>query len=119
MALVTAPDGTQAEINVDKISAVSNDPATGRAEVFGLNRAALPTNETAAALVNRLGLGNVLAQLTRADGSPVWISGKAASMVAQSGGGAAIVVAGMQLPQQVTENVAAAAAALNAYGGRF
>jgi len=92
--------------------------------VSGPTPAALVTAEVPDALLARLGLNPPLAQLTRPDGSPVWLKAAAVSAVRapvpaeqqDPGTVNAVIVLGA-LHQAVHETVEAARAVIDALGG--
>ena len=126
MATVTTVDGIQYSINPDAIVVVSDEAAANVCDVLGPTKGTLRLNEASIGLLTRLGIAANFAQLTRSDGSPVWVNGKAASSLRAPLSGefptmptARTVIYIGTTEQAVDEDQAAAVAALNAHGGRL
>ena len=127
MAILTTVDGHQITFNPKAVSALTNHNAsTGQVvtTVYGITNAAIDITETAQAFMSRLGIANNFAQLTRPNGSPVWLNGSAVSSLRpplpnQYVAGVNTVVSTDGLTQGVTETPAAVTAAINAHGGNL
>lgn len=122
MAAVTTVNGVAYSINPETIAVVSGEPGTACA-VVGPAPGTLRLNEAGGALLARLGIAADFAQLTRPDGSPVWIGGKAVSSLRAPLSGefpaaAKTVIYAGSTTQAVQEDPAAVVVALNAHGGK-
>jgi hypothetical protein len=127
MADLTTVDGFHMTFDPSAVIAVADhDANTGAAVtcVYGLTAGQVHIGEAPAAFLARIGVSANFAQLTRPSGFPVWINGKAASLIRAPLPGEyaapvqAVIVVG-SLSQGVEESVAAATAALKAHGGNF
>ena len=127
MATVASVDGYQYSFDPAKVCAVADhDADTGLAItcVYGILKARLEISETVAAFLNRLGITAQFAILTRPNGSNIWINGSSVSVIRQPlpyeyvPAVHAVVIAG-SLTQGVSEDLAAATAAVNAHGGKM
>jgi hypothetical protein len=126
MASLTTVGGTQIFFDPKKISAVTDHDPAGAAVtcIYGIAKDMIEITETVAAFFARLNIDAMFAQLTRPNGSPIWISGAAASSVRAPFQGEyaatvkAVVTAGTwnqgvrEAPQTVVD-------ALNGHGGNF
>jgi hypothetical protein len=82
MATLTTIDGRQMTFAPGSVEALADhDAMTGAAVtcVFGVTKEMLRTQEGVQAFMTRVKITKKLAQLTRPNGSPVWISGAAVS----------------------------------------
>lgn len=124
MPTLTTLDGTQFDFDPGTLIAIADHMAdTGEAmtSVYGLATGWLEVSETAEALLERLGLLGAFARLTRPDGSPVWLNGKAVTVIRPSTendnpAARAVVTAGA-LNQAVTETPAQVKQAVDGHGG--
>jgi hypothetical protein len=127
MAVLTTTDGHQITFRATSVEAIADhDASTGEAVtcIYGVTDAVLHTNESVQAFINRVKLAAKLAQLTRPNGSPVWISGASVSSLrapypGEYVSGVNTVVFMDAIVQGVKESVQATTAALNAHGGDF
>jgi hypothetical protein len=122
MATLTTVDGVEVFFNAEGVAAVA--PDGGGAAVYGVTQAALRLGESPQGFLNRVGIAPKFAQLTRPDGSPVWISGAAVSAMRpplpnEYPSDAHAVVFTGPLTQAVRETPAAARTALNGHGGKL
>lgn len=129
MAIITALDGTPLAIDDNAIALLTGpDPGDpGRwSHIIGPAPDPIVTAEDAGALVARLHRKQALAQLTRPDGSPVWFSGAAVSLIRLPSTfdippgetvGAVLEIGGHH--QAVIENPAAAKLVIDAHGGHL
>jgi len=124
MATITTVDGIQITFSPKTISVITDhDAVTGEAVtcVYGITVAALRTKEPAPTLMKRLRIAANFAQLTRPNGSPVWIDGASVSSLRaplpdEFVDGVNTVVFASALTQGVKESPSVATAALNAQG---
>lgn len=125
MATVTSVDGYHYQIDPSKVCAIADhDADTGQAVtcVYGILKARLRISETVSDFLVRLAIASQFAQLTRPNGSMIWINAKAVSVIREPLPGEyidsvhAVVVAG-GLTQGVAENVPQAGSAIVAHGG--
>jgi hypothetical protein len=121
MAVITTAQGVQINISPDHIVEATDDLQAGICDVYGATPAPLRVNETATALLARLAITGKFAQLTRPDGTPVWINGKTvgsvrAPLVGEYPATAHAVVGAGAVTQAVQEDVSTTVAALNARG---
>lgn len=127
MATLTTIDNIQITFPVKAVSAIADhDAATGEAVtcIYGITKSMLRIRETVADFMHRLGLGPQFAQLTRPNGSPVWIRGGAVSSIraplpGEYVAGVSCVIFADSLVQGVSETPDVAIAALNARGGEL
>jgi len=125
MATLNTVDGFQIAFSPKAISAITDhDGATGQAVtcVYGITMGVLHINETVHAFIKRLGVTKNFAQLTRPNGSPVWINGSSVSSIRaplpnEYVAGVNTVVAADSLTQGVKETLADVITAINAHGG--
>src|SRR5882724_1944041 len=84
MADLTTTDGFQYIFNPDSVVAVADhDAATGQAVtcVYGVTSGTLKIGEPVAAFLGRIGVAANFAELTQANGSPIWISAPAVGFI--------------------------------------
>ncbi len=84
MAILTTVDGIQITFESKVVSALADhDANTGAAVtcVYGINEGVLHISESVQAFMTRVGITKAFAQLTRPNGSPVWINGSAVSSI--------------------------------------
>ena len=125
MATLTTVDGMQITFAAKAVSALTDhDGATGAAVtcVYGVTKGVLHINESVQAFMTRLKITKNFAQLTRSNGSPVWINGSAVSSIRaplpnEYVAGVNTVVFAGSLSQGVTESLAAVTSAINNHGG--
>jgi hypothetical protein len=86
MADITTLDGVRFLFDPAAIAAIAGREAgasTPGTVIYGLAPGALRVSESVDALLGRLKLGSSFARLTRADGSPVLVNGKAVAVARQ------------------------------------
>jgi hypothetical protein len=127
MATLTTVGGVQITFKPSSVEVLADhDASTGAAVtcVYGVGKEMLKIDETVPQFLKRVGIAAGFAQLTRPNGSPVWISGASVSSLFAPGPGEyvagvkTVVVTGA-LTQGVQEAPAAATAALNAHDGNL
>lgn len=127
MASLTTIGGVQIFFDSKSIAAVvDHDASTGAAGtyVYGVGKTPVDISETVAGFFARLDIAGNFAQLTRPNGSPIWISGAAVSTVRPPlpgeyvAGVNAVVFTG-PLTQGVTETVRATVDALHTHGANL
>jgi len=127
MADLTTTDGSFYAFQPDAVVAVTDhDAVTGEAVtcVHGLAPAPLKIGESVTAFLARIGEAAKFAQLTRANGSPIWLNAPAVGAIRAplpgeyAAGGQAVISVG-SLTQGVTEDPATAKARINAHGGKL
>jgi hypothetical protein len=127
MATLTTVGGLQITFTPSSVELLADhDASTGAAVtcVYGVTKDMLKIVETVQNFLSRVRITKNFAQLTRPNGSPVWISGSAVSSLYAPGPGEyvagvnTVVVTGA-LTQGVQEAPAAATTALNAHGGNL
>jgi hypothetical protein len=125
MATLTTVGGLQITFKPSSVAVLADhDASTGAAVtcVYGVTNNMLKIDETVQKFLSRVGIAKNFAQLTRPNGSPVWINGSAVSSLYAPGpkeyvaSVKTIVVTGA-LTQGVQEAPDAATTALNAHGG--
>jgi hypothetical protein len=127
MATLTTLDGNQITFSPGNVTVVADhDASTGAAVtcIYGVTKEMLRINEAVPAFMARVKITAKFAQLTRPNGSPVWINGSAVSSLraplpGEYVAGVNAVVFTDALVQGVKESVEATTAALNAHGGDF
>ena len=127
MADLTTIDGLQFSFTPDAVIAVTDhDAVTGQAVtcVFGITPYPLRINETVDGFLARIGVNGDFAQLTRPNGSPIWICAKAVSALCaplpgEYVDGVQSVISLGSMTQGVEEAPAAVKAAVNAHGGKL
>lgn len=127
MTDLTTVDGFPISFDPGAVVALTDRaPGTGEAGtwVFGITPAPLRIGEAVADFLARIGASKGFVRLTRADGSPIWVRGAAASSLRAPLPGeyadsvrAVITVGG--LTQGVEEDPAAVKAAIDAHGGKL
>jgi hypothetical protein len=121
MAELTTVDGHQFVFDPTSVSAVADrDPTTGTAAtcIHGLTPNVVRIHETVAGFLDRLAIAGRFARLTRPDHSPIWINGALvrflrAPLPGEYPANVKAIVSVDSLTQAVTEDVAAARAAIN------
>jgi hypothetical protein len=119
MATLTTVEGAQYYFDPKGIVAISDhDPSTGRAVtcVYGISTAYLHVAAPAQQFITGLTNAGEYKQLTRADGSPIWINTSAVTSIrshvtTDPAGVNAVIVAG-PITQSIKESADAAAAIL-------
>jgi hypothetical protein len=127
MPTLTTTDGSQFTFAADAVVAVADhDADTGAAVtcVYGVTAGVLKIGETVAGFIARIGETAHFAQLTRPDGSSVWISGPAVSALrsplpGEYAPGVQTVVTAGSLTQGVTQGLLAAKTVIDAHGGKL
>ena len=125
MATLTTTDGRQITFSPGNVEAIADHDAMTGATVtciFGITKEMLRIAESVQAFMTRVKITAKLAQLTRPNGSPVWISGSAVSSLrvplpGEYVAGVNTVIFTEVLVQGVREAPAAATSALNDHGG--
>jgi hypothetical protein len=125
MATLTTVDGFQITFSSKAVSAITDhDGSTGQAVtcVYGITMGVLDISEAVQAFMKRLGVTKNFAQLTRPNGSPVWINGSSVSSIRaplpnEYVAGVNTVISAGSLTQGVEETLADVTTAINAYGG--
>ena len=126
MATLTDIQGLQIYFDPSGVSGVIDNGGTGNptAAVYGIIKAPLVIAETAAAFLARVGIAAGFVQLTRPDGHPVNLKAAGIGLLRAVLPGEyaptakSVVFVGDQ-PQALLEDVAAAAAAIRAKGGKI
>ena len=127
MANLTTIDGLQVHFDPAAVTAMADhDVDTGQAAtmVYGLSAGAYRIAETVDGFLTRIGVIKTFAELTRTNGTPIWVNAKAVATVrpplpGEYAPGAASVVTVGSLTQAVTEAPAAVVQAVNAHGGQL
>jgi hypothetical protein len=127
MAELTDTAGEEIDFDPADVTAITSTDSDTGGELtclYGLSAGLVRTAEPVATLIGRLRLEAKLAQLTRPDGSPVWIAGAAVISLRppiqdQYPPSVQAVVSVTGLTQGVTETPAQAKAAIDAHGGRL
>lgn len=127
MATLTTTGGAVITFNPSNINAIADhNDTTGEAVtcVYGVDNAMLMVAETVQDLMQRLGIEAAFAQLTRPNGSSIWISGSSVSLLRAPTPGmyastVKTVISSGALTQGVRETPAQATTALNAHGGHL
>ena len=127
MPTLTTTDGAQITFAAKAVSALTDhDGSTGEAVtcVYGVTPRLLHIKETVPAFLSRVKIAKNFAQLTRGNGSPVWINGADVSSVRaplpnEYVTGVNAVVSTDGLTQGVQETPDAATALLNQHGGEL
>jgi hypothetical protein len=127
MPTLTTVDGFQITFAAKAVSALTDhDALSGEAVtcVYGVVNQVLRIRETVPAFLARLKIAKKFAQLTRANGAPVWINGADVSSVraplpGEYVAGVNAVVFTDSLTQGVRETPDAAVALLNRHGGEL
>jgi hypothetical protein len=125
MASLTTIGGAQVTFSPGSVAAIADhNGSTGAAVtcIYGVTNSVLEIDETVQAFMARVKITKRLAQLTRPNGSPVWISGAAVSSLraplpGEYVAGVNTVVFTGSLIQGVKESPADTTAALTAHGG--
>ena len=127
MPTLTTIDGAQFTFTVKAVVALTDhDASTGQAVtcVYGITKVVLHINESVVVFLGRLKIAKNFAQLTRPNGSPIWVNaGAVASIRAPlpneyvAGVNAVVSVGG--LTQGVTQTPEAATTLINASGGEL
>jgi hypothetical protein len=125
MAMLTTIGGRQITFSPGGVQAIADHDATTGAAVtciFGLNKEMLRIEESVPMFMARVKITKNLAQLTRPNGSPVWISGAAVSSLraplpGEYVAGVNTVVSTDALVQGVKEISDEVTLALNDHGG--
>jgi hypothetical protein len=127
MPTLTTTDGTQITFLAKVVSAVTDhDASTGEAVtcVYGITKSLLRISESVQAFMTRLKITKNFAQLTRPNGSPVWINGGAVSSIRaplpnEFVAGVNTVVFADGLMQGVKETPPDVATSINGHGGEL
>ena len=127
MADLTTVDGAQITFKPDAVVAVTDhDANTGVAEtcVYGITKGVLHIAEPVIGFLQRIGVTANFAQLTRPNGSPIWINGASVSSLRapqpdEYVAGVNTIISAGSLTQGVTETPATAKAAINVHGGKL
>lgn len=122
MATLTTIDGVEITFNADGVAVISEDGAGS--DVFGATTGMLKIRETPPAFMARLGIVAKFVQLTRPNGSPVWINGSSVSSLRaplprEYPPTAKTVVVTGPLTQAIEEAPEAARTAINTHGGNL
>jgi hypothetical protein len=125
MATLTTIGGMQVTFSPGSVAAIADHNASTGAAVtciYGIANQMLEINEAVQAFITRVKITKKVAQLTRPNGSPVWITGAAVSSLraplpGEYVAGVNTVVFTDSLVQGVKESLADTTAALNANGG--
>jgi len=125
MATLTTIRGVQITFVARAISAIADHHAsTGQAVtcIYGLSDNDLQIRESVPAIMARLKIANNFAQLTRANGSPVWLNGSAVTSIRpplpnEYVAGVNTVIFAAALTQGVKEPPDVVTTAINARGG--
>jgi hypothetical protein len=125
MATLTTVGGVQITFTPSSVEALADhDASTGAAVtcVYGVTNDMLKISEGVQDFMNRLRITAKFAQLTRPNGSPVWINGSAVSSLYAPGPGEYVpavktLIVTPALTQGVQEGADAATKAINAHGG--
>ena len=125
MATLTTANGVQIIFSSKAVSAITDhDGSTGQAVtcVYGVTMGVLHISEGVQAFMKRLGVTKNFAQLTRPNGSPVWINGSSVSSIRaplpnEYVAGVNTVVSAGSLTQGVEETLVDVTTAINAHGG--
>ena len=125
MATLTTIGALQITFVARAISAIADhDASTGQAVtcIYGLSNNDMQIRESVPAIMARLKIANKFAQLTRANGSPVWLNGSAVTSLRPPlpneyvAGVNTVIFAGV-LTQGVKEPPDVVTTAINARGG--
>lgn len=83
MPELTTIDGTTITFNSDAVAVVTDHDERGQPVtcVYGITKAELQMRESVPDFLGRLGISQAFAKLTRPNGTPVWINGKAVSSI--------------------------------------
>jgi hypothetical protein len=127
MATLTTTDGRQITFAPNNVEAIADhDAMTGAAVtcIYGATKEMIRTEESVQAFMTRVRITKKFAQLTRPNGSPVWISGGAVSSLraplpGEYAAGVNAVISTEALVQGVRETPDVATAALNEHGGEL
>jgi len=127
MPTLTTTDGIQITFVAKVVSALTDhDASTGEAVtcVYGITNGLLRISESVQAFMTRLKITKNFAQLTRANGSPIWINGCAVSSIRaplpdEFVAGVNTVVFADGLMQGVKETPADVATSINGHGGEL
>ena len=129
MVDLTTTGGLTFSFNPENVTGVTDhDPETGTAVtgVYGVIATMLKINEPAATFMARLGPAAKFAKLTRPDGNPFWVAGKAVGYIRPpvpneyvAGVNTVIGLGGFTTPPGVIESPVSARAAINAQGGKL
>jgi hypothetical protein len=127
MPTLTTTDGIQITFVAKVVSALTDhDASTGEAVtcVYGITNGLLRISESVQAFMTRLKITKNFAQLTRANGSPIWINGCAVSSIRaplpdEFVAGVNTVVFAYGLMQGVKETPADATTSVNGHGGEL
>ena len=125
MATLTTIGGVQIAFVARAISGIADhDATTGQAVtcIYGLSDKHVSVRESVPAIMARLKIGNNFAQLTRANGSPVWLNGSAVTLIRpplpdEYVTGVNTVIFAAALTQGVKEPPDVVTTAINARGG--
>ena len=125
MATLTTTGGVQITFVARAISAIADhDASTGQAVtcIYGLSDNDLQIRESVPAIMARLKIANNFAQLTRSNGSPVWLNGSAVTSIRpplpnEYVAGVNTVIFAAALTQGVKEPPDVVTTAINARGG--
>jgi hypothetical protein len=125
MATLTTLDGHQITFSPGSVGAIADhDGSTGAAVtcIYGVTKGTLHIAETVQQFMARVKITTKLAQLTRPNGSPVWINGSAVSSLRpplpnEYVSGVNTVVFTDAIIQGVKETPQATTTALNSHGG--
>jgi hypothetical protein len=125
MATLTTANGVQIIFSPKAVSAITDhDGSTGQAVtcVYGITMGVLHISEGVQAFMKRLRVTKNFAQLTRPNGSPVWINGSSVSSIRaplpnEYVAGVNTVVSAGSLTQGVQETLVDVTTAINAHGG--
>ena len=127
MATLTTTDGIQITFVAKTVSAITDhDASTGEAVtcVYGITKSLLRISGSVQAFMTRLKIIKNFAQLTRPNGSPVWINGGAVSSIRapfpnEFVAGVNTVVFADGLMQGVKETPPDVATSINGRGGEL
>ena len=125
MPTLTTTGGTQVTFVAAAVSAlVDHDASTGESVtcIYGVTNTVLRISEFVQAFMTRLKFTRKFAQLTRPNGSPVWMNGAAVSSIRaplpnEYVAGVNTVVFAGGLTQGVQETPADVTASINSHGG--
>jgi hypothetical protein len=127
MPVLTTTEGHQITFVARAIAALADhDAVTGEAVtcVYGITIGLLKTAETVQAFMARLEIAQNFAQLTRPNGSPIWINGAAVSSIraprpSEYVAGVSTVVSAGAMSFGVKEAANEATGLINAHGGEL